>query len=131
MHPPHEVAERVVDQPMLLHEPEAREGRRSHLYVEVVPLTSRVADTERGARQRSCQAAFDLRDLDHPSLANPRTELAQGRGCVPGYFTTQARDGLTLLSQLHFWLALAWSSSMRKVDVSPVQSRKVMPADLW
>jgi len=116
---------------MLLHESEAREGLRPHLYVEVVPLTSRVADAEGRPGQRSCQAAFDLHDLDHSGLANPTRELAQGRGTRANYLVAQASDGLMLLSQLHFWFALGWSTSKRNVDVSPVQSVKVVPPDLW
>ena len=129
MHPPHEVPERVIDQPMLLDEPQAGKGRGSHLDVEMIPLTRGVAHGNRGSGQRGCQAPLDLRDVHHRVWLAPGKSWRKAGAGTATHFGTQTRDGLSVLVQLQVWFELGWSVSTRKAKASPEQSRNTTPWD--
>lgn len=97
----HEIAQRIVDQPMLLDEAQAGKRRGPHSHLEVIAFSGGVTHRDRGARQRRRQAAFQLVDSHHPAWLAPVRSWRKAHAAPATHLGAQLSEGRIVLSQVH------------------------------
>ena len=103
----HQVAQRAVDQAMLLDQTETREGRRCHRHLEVISPTGGIGHLDAGARKRRFDAVSYLDRIDHAGpWVHWRSTWGKPRQ-MPGdrYLLVQVSTSSAELSQVQVCLA--------------------------
>lgn len=78
----HEVAERLVDHPMLANETDALEGRSADADIEVVALARGVLDGNVGTGERRSEPSMEIVDGNHRGRPSGPGHLTQGRAAA-------------------------------------------------
>ncbi len=125
----HEVAQGLVDEAVLVDEPEVLERGRRHAHLEVVTRAGRIHDLDASTCEGLLYAAAHRLGAHHPPLGTRGGELAQALGNLRAAAQMQLRGGLAVLSQVQVLVPDGLVAVITiEVDV-PLHTENTTPAD--